>query len=88
MFSKTIQLGLLFLLCIVLPHLFKLMEGMNYTTTEMDSLEKKTDETSLVGDAYNHPQNNDPDKGQVVSRFQSHAKEDPNAPKRQLFSRE
>jgi hypothetical protein len=85
---KNLYLGALFILCIFLPYLFKIMEGLEYSTKEIDMLKKSTEESSLLENDYDKEQKHDPDKGQVVSRLQSHAKEDPNAPKRQLFSRE
>lgn len=69
-----IILGILFIICIFLPNIFKVLEGLDYTTTEMDMLPKHKEDTVLLNHNYDGPQNYDPDKGQDVTRFMSYAK--------------
>lgn len=62
-------LGLLFLICLFLPYVFKKLEGMEYSTTDLDMLPKLKDESGLIRNDSLHSSNADVD----VSRLQSHA---------------
>jgi hypothetical protein len=46
---------LLFVLCILLPHLFTCLEGMEYSTEALDREEKRTTSPDLLLTATNDP---------------------------------
>jgi len=73
-----ITLGILFVICISLPYVFKLLEGIDNPAyvairDDIDLLTKKKEISYLPDNDYDGEQKNDPDKGQNVDRLISHA---------------